>query len=113
MPRPASVRNYADAGWRAYPAATGARACLRSVRALPAASAAWRIGFDEVMDIAAWMRPGDALAVGKDATLPATDVLESSPAGLGVYWNGEAPARMRSRPARASAQHRAEGDRIS
>lgn len=43
-------------------------------------------------DIAARMRPGAALVIGKDEKLPATDLLESSPAGYGVYWKDEAPS---------------------
>jgi chemotaxis protein methyltransferase CheR len=39
-----------------------------------------------LMDIAARMRPGAALVVGKDEALPATGELELSPTARGVYW---------------------------
>jgi chemotaxis protein methyltransferase CheR len=56
-----------------------------------------------LMDIAARMRPGAALVLGKGEKLPATDLLEPSLAGFGVYRKGEAPSLRGPRPARASA----------
>ena len=42
-------------------------------------------------DIAARMRPGAALIVGKGEKPPAADLLVPSPAGFGVYWKGPPP----------------------
>jgi chemotaxis protein methyltransferase CheR len=55
-----------------------------------------------VETIAAQMRPGAALVVGRDETLPATDTLQPSPAGFGVYWKG-GHRPLEVRPLRASA----------
>jgi chemotaxis protein methyltransferase CheR len=44
-----------------------------------------------LVDIAARMRPGAVLVVGKDEELPDTAGFEPSPAGLGVYWKDGAP----------------------
>ena len=43
-------------------------------------------------DIAAQMRPGAALVVGKDEVVPDLEALDASPAGFGVYWKDGAPA---------------------
>jgi chemotaxis protein methyltransferase CheR len=43
-----------------------------------------------LIDIAARMCPGAALVLGKRERLPATDLLEPSLAGFGVYWKREA-----------------------
>jgi chemotaxis protein methyltransferase CheR len=45
-----------------------------------------------LVDIAARMRPGAALVIGKGETLPDAAALEASPAGFGVYWKGAAPS---------------------
>jgi chemotaxis protein methyltransferase CheR len=54
-----------------------------------------------LIDIAARMRPGAALVLGKGEKLPATDLLEPSPAGFGVYWKGVAPSQEEALPVRA------------
>jgi chemotaxis protein methyltransferase CheR len=41
-----------------------------------------------LIELAARMRPGAVLVVGKHEALPATDTLEPSPAGFNVYWKG-------------------------
>jgi chemotaxis protein methyltransferase CheR len=45
-----------------------------------------------LLDIAARMRPGAVLVVGKDERLPDPEGFEPSPAGLGVYRKGGAPS---------------------
>jgi chemotaxis protein methyltransferase CheR len=47
-----------------------------------------------LMDIAAQMRPGAALVVGKGEMLPGLEALDASPAGFGVYWKDGAPASV-------------------
>jgi chemotaxis protein methyltransferase CheR len=42
--------------------------------------------------IAARMRPGAALVVGKGEALPDAEALEASPAGFGVYWKAGTPS---------------------
>jgi chemotaxis protein methyltransferase CheR len=42
--------------------------------------------------IAARMRPGAALVVGKGEALPDAEALVASPAGFGVYWKAGAPS---------------------
>jgi chemotaxis protein methyltransferase CheR len=49
-------------------------------------------------EIAARLRSGAALVVGKDEALPATVGLDASPAGFGVYYKGGAPLPV-SQPA--------------
>jgi chemotaxis protein methyltransferase CheR len=43
-------------------------------------------------EIAARMRPGAALVVGKREALPDAEALEASSAGFGVYWKAGAPS---------------------
>jgi chemotaxis protein methyltransferase CheR len=45
-----------------------------------------------LLDIAARMRPGAVLVIGKDERLPDTDGFEPTLAGLGVYRKGGAPS---------------------
>jgi chemotaxis protein methyltransferase CheR len=47
-----------------------------------------------LVDIAARMRPGAGLVVGKDERLPDTEGFEPSLAGLGVYRKGRAPSSI-------------------
>jgi chemotaxis protein methyltransferase CheR len=44
-----------------------------------------------LIDIAARMRPGAVLVVGKNERLPDMEGFEPSPAGFGVYWKDGAP----------------------
>jgi len=46
------------------------------------------------LDVAARMRPGAVLVVGKDEQLPDPSGFEPSPAGLGVYRKGGAPSSI-------------------
>jgi chemotaxis protein methyltransferase CheR len=45
-------------------------------------------------DIAARMRPGAALVVGRGEAVPDAEALDASPAGFGVYWKGGAPSAV-------------------
>lgn len=47
-----------------------------------------------LLDIAAQMRTGAALVVGKDEVLPDSETLDASRAGFGVFWKDGAPASV-------------------